>query len=85
MDLHAWLDLPGNDGKAAWLAGEIGRSKAAVSLWRESGVPMHLMPQIEKLSGGIVTVDAMLRHALAKKMVLRREHPAPAEKDAAAA
>lgn len=72
MDLHTWLDLPGNDGKAAWLAGELSRSRAAVSLWRESGVPLPLMPRIAQLSGGVVTVEAMLRHALSKKLAPKR-------------
>ena len=76
MDLHTWLDLPGNDGKAAWLAGQLGRSKAAVSLWREAGVPMTLMPRIAELSGGAVTLDAMLAHALAARVSRQQQEAA---------
>jgi hypothetical protein len=64
MDLHAWLDLPENRGKAAWLAGQLGRSKAAVSLWRDDGVPMNLMCRISVLTDGQVQVQDMLSHAL---------------------
>lgn len=66
MELHAWLDKPENRGKAIWLADQLERSKTAVSLWRDEGVPLPLMPQIVKLCDG-VTLDAMLKHALACK------------------
>lgn len=62
MDLHTWLDA--NPGKAAWLAEQLERSKTAVSLWRDAGVPMPLMPRIEALTGGAVTASEMLKHAL---------------------
>ena len=64
MELHQWLDKPENHGKAMWLADQIGRSKTAVSLWRDEGVPLPLMPRIVELCPG-VSVDAMLRHTLA--------------------
>lgn len=67
MELHTWLDKPENAGKAAWLADQLSRSKAAVSLWRSEGVPMPLMRQVAKLTDGAVSVDAMLRHALSCK------------------
>lgn len=67
MDLHTWLDLPENRGKAVWLASKLGRSKTAVSLWREDGVPLPLIPQIAALTDGAVTEAAMLQHALACK------------------
>ena len=62
MTLHEWLDA--NAGKATWLAEQLGRSKTAVSLWRGEGVPLPLIPRIEELTGGAVTRDSMLRHAL---------------------
>lgn len=62
MDLHTWLDS--SPGKAAWLAEQLGRSKTAVSLWRDAGVPMPLMPRIVELSEGAVSLDDMLKHAL---------------------
>lgn len=64
MDLHTWLDKPENKGKAVWLAAELGRSKTAVSLWRDEGVPLPLIPKIVALTGGAVTESDMLRHAL---------------------
>lgn len=67
MDLHTWLDLPENRGKAVWLAQQLDRSKTAVSLWREEGVPLPLIPRICELTDGAVTESAMLRHALACK------------------
>ncbi len=65
MTLHEWLDA--SSGRATWLAERLGRSKAAVSLWRDCGVPLQLMERIAELSAGEVSVDAMLRHALEKK------------------
>jgi len=67
MELHAWLDLPENKGKASWLAEKVDRSKTAVSLWRDEGVPLALIPQIAALTGGAVTEDEMLRHAMRAK------------------
>lgn len=67
MDLHTWLDLPENHGKAVWLAEQLDRSKTAVSLWRDVGVPLPLIPQVSKLTNGVVTEEAMLRHALTCK------------------
>lgn len=67
MDLHDWLDLPENKGKAAWLAEQIGRSKTAVSLWRDEGVPLALIPKIAALTGGAVNENDMLHHAMRAK------------------
>lgn len=67
MDLHTWLDLPENNGKAAWLAAQLDRSKTAVSLWRDQGVPLPLIPRIAELTDGAVTVEAMLLHAMNRK------------------
>jgi len=67
MDLHTWLDRPENAGKAAWLAEQLGRSKAAVSLWRTEGVPMPLITRVAEVTGGAVSIDSMLRHALSCK------------------
>ena len=64
MELHEWLDKPENKGKASWLAEQLGRSKTAVSLWRDEGVPLPLIPQVANMTGGQVTEDDLLRHAL---------------------
>lgn len=65
MELHAWLEM--EDGRATWLADRLGRTKAAVSFWRNEGVPLPLIPRIVELTDGAVTADAMLKHALACK------------------
>ncbi len=65
--------MPENTGKAVWLADQLDRSKTAVSLWRKEGVPLPLIPKISALTGGVVTEDAMLRHALACKSGAARE------------
>ena len=62
MELHRWLDA--EPGRATWLADNLGRSKTAVSLWRDEGVPMLLMKRIEELTEGAVTVAAMFDHAV---------------------
>ena len=62
MDLHTWLDE--NKGRAAWLAEQLGRSKTAVSLWRDQGVPLPLIPRVAALTENAVTPEAMLMHAM---------------------
>lgn len=64
MELHQWLDKPENKGKAAWLAEQLNRSKTAVSLWRDEGVPLPLIPRIVEITEGAVTAHEMLQHAL---------------------
>lgn len=71
MELHEWLALPENKGKATWLAQQVGRTKAAVSFWRDEGVPLHLIPRVVELSEGACTAEAMLQHAL--RCASRRE------------
>jgi len=68
MELHTWLDLPENKGKASWLADKLDRSKTAVSLWRDEGVPLPLIPQIAALTDGAVSEEDMLRHAMRAKV-----------------
>ena len=71
MELHTWLEQPENSGKAAWLADQLGRSRTAVSLWRTEGVPMPLMRRVSELTAGVVSVEAMLAHALDRKTAKR--------------
>lgn len=66
MDLHTWLDKPENKGKAAWLADQFGIERAAVSLWRSGGVPLDRMKRVEELTGGAVTVAAMVAHKMSR-------------------
>jgi hypothetical protein len=72
MDLHEWLDKPENKGRAAWLAEQLDRSKTAVSLWREEGIPLPLIPKIASLTFGEVTEAEMLRHTMACKLAKPR-------------
>ena len=65
MDLHTWLDRPENKGKATWLADQFGINKAAVSFWRESGVPLERMQRVHELTDGAVTVADMVAHKMA--------------------
>ncbi len=62
MELHEWLDA--EKGRAVWIAEKIGRSKAAVSLWRDEGVPLPLIPRIADITAGQVSEVEMLRHAM---------------------
>ena len=62
MELHDWLDAV--PGRATWLADELGVTKAAVSQWRDSGVPLVRVQRVAELTGGEVTEEEMLRHAM---------------------
>lgn len=64
MNLHEWLDQAGTTVRAKDVAERLNVSKAAVSLWRDYGVPMKHMAAIESLSGGQVKTLDMLKHAL---------------------
>lgn len=62
MDLHTWLDL--ERGRAVKLAEHLGAKKAAVSLWRQNGVPIEYMPRITEYTAGAVTESDMVAHAI---------------------
>ena len=64
MDLHTWLDKPENKGKAAWLADQFGIERAAVSFWRDAGVPLDRMQRVQELTDGVVTVAEMVAHKM---------------------
>lgn len=66
MDLHTWLDKPENKGRAAWLADQFNIERAAVSFWRDAGVPLDRMERVQELTGGAVTVAAMLAHKMSR-------------------
>ena len=61
MNLHEWLDE--ESGRAKWLAEKLGAKPAAVSLWRDNGVPITYMVQIADLTACAVTVVDMVVHA----------------------
>lgn len=62
MELHSWLDK--ERGRAIKLAETLGASKAAVSLWRQNGVPIEFMPAIVAHTDGAVTAADMVAHAV---------------------
>lgn len=64
MELHTWLDKPENRGQAKALAEHLGVSAAAVSLWRDNGVPLDHMEAVSRFSKGAVKLKAMVDHAL---------------------
>lgn len=78
-DLHTWLDFPANKGKATWLAEQLGCTKAAVSFWRDDGVPLHRIPEVSRVLGGAVSEAAMLRHAMARKVAKQKEQQPEAQ------
>lgn len=65
MELHDWLDL--ERGRAVKLAESLGASKAAVSLWRQNGVPIEFMPDIVSHTAGAVTEADMVAHAIRRR------------------
>lgn len=67
MDLHQWLDIPRNRGKAQELAQHLGVHKTAVSLWRDNGVPLDRMAEVSRFSKGVVKIKDMVEHAMAAR------------------
>lgn len=65
QNLHSWLDMPKNKGRAVQLAELLGVDKSAVSLWRGNGVPMRHMQAIVKFTKGKVTLTGLVLHAAA--------------------
>jgi hypothetical protein len=82
MDLHTWLDA--ETGRSSWLAQRLDRSKTAVSLWREDGVPLTLIPRIAEVTDGAVSADEMLRHAMACKLAAEQKRASERGEQAAA-
>lgn len=73
MDLTEWLEA--ETGRANAFAEHFGVSKAAVSQWKTNGVPVKHMKAVRDLTGGIVTLDAMVPETKAADVVV----PEPAE------
>lgn len=63
MTYTEWLDA--ERGRSLALATHMGKSKAAITLWRKDGVPMPLMREVSAFTGNDVTVQELLDHALA--------------------
>lgn len=58
MDLNTWLDA--EKGRSAAMAAHFGRTRAAISQWRENGVPVGLMKSVRDFTGGEVTLEEMV-------------------------
>lgn len=58
-----WLDA--ERGRSTALATHMGKSKAAITLWRTEGVPIPHIREVSAYSGNCVTVPELLDHALA--------------------
>jgi hypothetical protein len=65
MHLNTWLDA--EKGRTSWIADQMGRTPAAVSQWRISGVPVPLISRVAELTGYAVTADEMLRFSMQQK------------------
>lgn len=63
MHYIEWLEA--ERGRSQALATHMERSKAAITLWREFGVPMRHMREVSAFTDGKVTVQELLDHALA--------------------
>jgi hypothetical protein len=59
--LHEWLDE--GHGRAQKLAAFLDVSKAAVSIWRDNGVPLPHMPRVVEFTEGAVSIERMVEHA----------------------
>lgn len=78
MDFSTWLEA--EIGRAAAVAKHFNVSRSAVSQWKTNGVPVANMTAVRELSGGVVTLEAMLADASRSK----QQHSAiPAEQGAA--
>lgn len=63
MELIEWLDA--ERGRSLALAEHMGKSRAAVTFWRTDGVPLKLMRKVSAFTDGVVSVEGLMRHALA--------------------
>ena len=63
MDLTTWLAA--EKGRATALASHFGVTPAAVSQWKQNGVPVANMKAVREFTGGEVTLDEMVPDAKA--------------------
>lgn len=75
MELKSWLEAEA--GRSAKLAEQVGRSKTAISLWKEAGVPLDCIPAVSKFTGYAVTEGELLRHAMEAR--IKRSNTEPRE------
>lgn len=58
MDLITWLAA--GKGRASALAQHFDVTPAAVSQWKQNGVPVRLMKAVRDFTGGAVTLEEMV-------------------------
>ena len=63
MQLTEWLDA--ERGRSLALATHMQKSKAAVTLWRDDGVPLKFMREVSAFTLNEVSVQELMDHALA--------------------
>ena len=71
MNLNEWLD--GQPGRSTWLAEQLSVTKAAVSQWRDSGVPLYRIPRVAELTNNEVTEAEMLTAAMQASLARKEE------------
>jgi DNA-binding transcriptional regulator YdaS (Cro superfamily) len=68
MNITSWLEA--EKGRSAALAAHLGRTPAAISQWKQNGVPLDLMKEIRDFTGGLVTLEEMVPDAAPKPINL---------------
>jgi hypothetical protein len=58
MDFTSWLEA--EKGRATALALHFGKTPAAISQWKNNGVPVALMKAVRDFTGGAVTLEEMV-------------------------
>lgn len=58
MDLNTWLEA--EKGRATALAAHFGVTPAAVSQWKDNGVPLERMKAVRDFTGGEVSLEEMV-------------------------
>lgn len=58
MDFVTWIEA--EKGRATALAAHLKRTPAAISQWKQNGVPVDLMKAVRDFTGGAVSLDEMV-------------------------
>jgi DNA-binding transcriptional regulator YdaS (Cro superfamily) len=64
MNLTAWLEA--EKGRSVALAAHFGVTPAAVSQWKENGVPLDRMKAVRDFTGNAVSLEEMVPAASTK-------------------
>lgn len=63
MELKDWLEAEGERGRQSALAVHCKVSPAAVSQWKDDGVPVTQMEAVRDFTDAAVSIEAMVKHA----------------------